>query len=324
MHNYSDNSAAASGIAFRGCFTAIITPFTADGSRIDTAALARQIAHQAAGGVTGIVVSGTTGESPTLSEAEYGQLLAEAIRIARPLKLAVIAGTGSNSTHHAVHLQKLAKAAGADATLSVNPYYNKPGQEGMYRHFMMQADASDLPVMLYNIPGRSAVALTTDTIERLAAHPNIRAIKEATGSTDSASEIIMRCPSLTLLSGDDSMTLPFMSVGGKGVVSVVSNVLPEKMSQLCAAILAGRMAEALQLHQQIYSFSRAMFVETNPIPVKAAMKLIGLDSGAMRLPMTEARGDTVTKVTAALAELGIKPASGGFVESKPGSVRQSV
>lgn len=280
-------------ITFRGAYTAITTPFTSDGSSLDLAKLREQLAFQAQGGVTGVIVAGTTGESPTLSEAEYQTLLSAAVEIGRPLGLQVIAGTGSNSTAHAVHLQKLAQRAGADAALSVNPYYSKPGQEGLYRHFVTQADASELPVMLYNIPGRTGVALAPETVERLAVHPKIRAIKEATGSTDSCGEIALRCPNLAVLSGDDTMTLPFASVGAVGVVSVVSNLFPEKIAGLCRLFLAGDSAGALKVHRELIPIARAMFVETNPIPVKAAMKLLGRDSGALRLPMTEARPETI-------------------------------
>ena len=277
---------------FRGAFTAVVTPFTADGAAIDTARLKAQIEFQAKGergasrGVRGIVVAGTTGESPTLTEPEYVQLIEQAVAIAGPLNLLVIAGTGSNCTAHAVHLQKVAQRAGAGATLSVNPYYNKPTQEGLYGHFMMQADSSDLAIILYNIPGRSGVALSPETVERLATHPQIRAIKEATGSTDSCGEIAVRCPGLAVLSGDDTMTLPFASVGAVGVVSVISNLVPGRVQALCDAFNAADFALALRLHRELLRLARAMFVETNPIPVKAAMKLLGRDTGAMRLPMT--------------------------------------
>lgn len=292
-------------IEFRGCYTAIVTPFSADGARVDLDRLRRQIADQAAEGVTGIVVAGTTGESPTLTDEEYRALAAAAVEAGRAAGLTVILGTGSNSTHHAVELQRAARDLGAHAALSVNPYYNKPGQEGLYRHFMAQADACDLPVVLYNIPGRTGVALTPETVERLAKHPNIRAVKEATGSTDSCGEIAARCPGLAVLSGDDSMTLPFASVGAVGVVSVVSNVAPARTSGLCAAFLQGRWGEALRIHRELLPLCRALFVETNPIPVKAAMKVLGKDTGVLRLPMTEARAETVEAVRRAMSGLGL-------------------
>lgn len=291
---------------FTGAFTAITTPFTGDGSAIDLARLDAQLEVQASGGVRGIVVAGTTGESPTLTEAEYGALLARCVAAGRRLGLLVIAGTGSNSTAHACELQRRAADAGADAALSVNPYYNKPTQEGLYRHFAAAADAARLPIVLYNIPGRTGVALAPATVERLSKHEHIVAVKEATGSTDSASEIAARCPGLALLSGDDSMTLPFAAVGGVGVVSVVSNLAPRKVTDLCSAFLEGRWPRALALHRELFDLCRAMFLETNPIPVKAALKLLGRDSGVLRLPMTDAAPATVEAVAAALTRAGLR------------------
>lgn len=288
-------------LQLRGSFTAIVTPFTDDGGAIDYARLQEQIEFQAAGGTHGIVVCGTTGESPTLNPAEYHELIPRAVQMGHAAGLLVIAGTGSNSTHHACELQRFAAKAGADAALSVNPYYNKPVQEGLYRHFMEQADAAALPIILYNIPGRTGVQLQPETVARLARHPNIRAVKEATGSLDSASEICARCPDLALLSGDDSLTLPFASVGGVGVVSVVSNVLPRRVADLCGAFLGGQWPAALGIHRELLPVCRALFAETNPIPVKAAMRLQGRDNGVLRLPMTEASPGTVKALRAVLA-----------------------
>ena len=274
---------------FRGAYTAIVTPFSANGERVDFDRLAEHIKFQSAGGVTGIVPCGTTGESPTLSEDEHHRVIEAAIKVGRPLGLKVIAGCGSNNTHHAIALQRFAHKAGADGALQVNPYYNKPSQEGLYRHFMAIADSCDLPICLYNIPGRTGVALTPETVERLAKHPNIQAIKEATGSLDSASEILNRTgrgEQLVLLSGDDSLTLPFASVGGTGVVSVVSNIEPAKISAMCAAFNGGRFDEARRLHFDLLPLSRGLLsLDTNPIPVKTAMALLSRDSGALRLPM---------------------------------------
>lgn len=281
---------------FAGAFTAIVTPFTADGSGIDFGRLAEQIEFQAReskGGVRGIIIAGTTGESPALSDAEYRQLAARATDLARRHGLLAVVGTGSNCTRHACELQRLAASVGADATLSVNPYYNKPTQEGLFAHFSAQADAADVPMILYNIPGRTGVALTPDTVVRLAAHPRVVGIKDATGSTEVCGEVAARCPHLAVLSGDDGMTLPFMAVGAVGVVSVVSNVLPGLIGSLVAAGLRGDGRAALELHRRLMPVARAMFVETNPIPVKAAMRLAGRDSGALRLPMTEASPATV-------------------------------
>jgi 4-hydroxy-tetrahydrodipicolinate synthase len=290
---------------FVGAFTAITTPFTADGSAIDRDRLGTQIAFQAQGGLKGIVISGTTGESPTLTEHEYKDLVTTSLPHARKAGLLAIAGTGSNNTRHAQDLQKFAKSTGADATLSVNPYYNKPTQEGLYRHFMTVADAAAIPVILYNIPGRTGVALAPATVEKLNKHQNIVAVKEATGSLDSGSEICMRCPDLALLSGDDSLTLPFASVGGVGVVSVVSNLVPAKVAGLCRAAAEGRNADAVKIHRELFDLCRAMFLETNPIPIKAAMKMLGRDTGALRLPMTEASAATQAAVRQALTVAGL-------------------
>lgn len=290
---------------FRGAFTAIVTPFNADASAIDYGRLDQQLAFQAKGGVTGVIVSGTTGESPTLSHEEYEHLVKACVERGRTHGIMVVAGTGSNSTAHAVELQRLAASLGADAALSVNPYYNKPTQEGLYRHFMTVADSADLPVMLYNIPGRTGVALMPAAVERLSKHPNIRACKEATGSTDSCSEIAQRCPEMAVLSGDDSMTLPFMAVGAVGVVSVITNLVAGKVSAMCKAWLDGKPGEALTIHRELFPLCRASFAETNPIPVKAAMKLLGRDTGSMRLPMTEATAETVTTLKKVLTELGM-------------------
>lgn len=285
---------------FVGCFTAIVTPFNSDGASVDYARLEEQMEFQAAGGVAGVVICGTTGESPTLSEHEYRELASRAIELAHKKRLVAIVGTGSNSTAHAIELHRFAASAGADGSLSVNPYYNKPTQEGLYRHFKAVAESADLPVMLYNIPGRTGVALSPGTVERLSELRNIVSVKEATGSTDSATEIAMRCPTVSLLSGDDGMTLPYGAVGGRGVVSVLSNVVPERVVALCEAIRERRWEAALHLHRVLFGLCGAMFAETNPIPVKAAMKLLGRDSGALRLPMTPATETTVAKLREAL------------------------
>lgn len=300
--------------ALAGVFTAVVTPFNDDASTLDFGRLKAQLEFQARGepsphdapdvhgmhGVHGVVLAGTTGESPTLSDAEFRLLAAKGVDIARRLGLRAVVGTGSNSTAHAVELQRFARSVGADAALSVNPYYNKPTQEGLYRHFTAQADAADLPLVLYNIPGRTGVALAPATVERLARHPNIQAIKEATGSTDSCAEIAARCPALAVLSGDDAMTLPFMSVGAVGVVSVVSNLWPSRVRRMVSAFAEGRHAEALRLHRQMLPLVRALFAETNPIPVKAAMRLLGRDSGALRLPLTPAEERTIAQLQSAL------------------------
>lgn len=300
---------SATRIQFKGCYTAIVTPFTPDGRAVDALRLAEHVRFQAQGGVTGIVPCGTTGESPTLTEPEHIAVVETAIKVGRPLGLQVIAGAGSNNTVHAIHLQKLAHALGADAGLQVTPYYNKPSQEGIYRHFMAVADSCDLPVMLYNIPGRSGVAIFPETVERLAQHPNIRAIKEATGSMDSASEIRQRCD-ITVLSGDDSLTLSFAAVGAVGVVSVVSNIVPERVSALCRHANANDFQAARVQHEALFPVSRGLLsLDTNPVPVKAAMALLGRDSGMVRLPMAPASPQVVTRVRDVIRSVGLEPAA---------------
>lgn len=302
-----------------GVFTAIVTPFNADGSRVDEARLIEHIEFQAnppsgEPGVNGIVPVGTTGESPTLSGAEQKRVIELAIEHGHRLGLTVIAGAGSNNTAHAVEMQKFAKQAGADYTLSVTPYYNKPNQEGMYRHFMAVADAADIGVMVYNIPGRSAAGLTVDTIARLANHPNIVAVKEATGSVASASETIQACPDLAIFSGDDPLTLPIMSVGGVGVVSVISNLVPDRVRRLVDCGLAGEWDEARDLHFTLYGLAKSLLsLEPNPVGVKAAMRQLGRDTGTLRLPLAPASEDSLKTIKDLLRTAGIAPAVGAAV-----------
>lgn len=292
---------------FYGTYTALVTPFVGDGSAVDHARLASHVHFQAEGNVTGVVPCGTTGESPTLTDAEHRAVVETVLEAAKPLGLKVIAGAGSNNTQHAIELHKFAHQAGADASLQVNPYYNKPSQEGLYRHFMAIADSCDLPICLYNIPGRTGVALSPDTIERLARHPNIQAVKEATGSVDSASEIVART-NLALLSGDDSMTLPFASVGGVGVVSVVSNLVPEKVSALCDAFNNGMWEQARRLHFELLPLSRGLLsLDTNPVPLKTAMELLGRDTGALRLPLCRPSAQVIDAVQILLCKHGLLP-----------------
>ena len=292
-------------IQFRGCYTAIVTPFTSDGIAIDEARLREQIAFQADGGVSGIVACGTTGESPTLEEDEHRLVVETAVEVGHARGIQVIAGAGSNCTRHAVELQKLAFELGADAGLQVSPYYNKPSQEGLYRHFMTVADSCPLPVMLYNIPGRCGVAINPDTVARLARHPNIVAIKEATGSMDSASEIRQRCE-ITLLSGDDSLTLSFAGCGSQGVVSVVSNLMPARVQALCNAFLSNDLSAAQTIHRELFPLAKGLLsLDVNPVPLKAAMKLLGRDSGAVRLPLAEASKETQAKIGEILANFGM-------------------
>ena len=290
---------------FGRVITAMVTPFTADGIAVDEARLAEQIAFQADGGVRGIVACGTTGESPTLEEDEHRLVVETAVEAGHARGLQVIAGAGSNCTRHAVELQKLAHELGADAGLQVSPYYNKPSQEGLYRHFMTVADSCPLPVMLYNIPGRCGVAINPDTVARLAKHPNIVAIKEATGSMDSASEIRQRC-GITVLSGDDSLTLSFAGCGSQGVVSVVSNLMPARVQALCNAFLSNDLSAAQTIHRELFPLAKGLLsLDVNPVPLKAAMKLLGRDSGAVRLPLAEASREAQARIGEILATFGL-------------------
>ena len=301
----SDASNNGSRIEFKGCYTAIVTPFTADGIAIDQARLAEQIVFQAEGGVSGIVACGTTGESPTLEDDEHRLVVETAVQIGHSRGMQVLAGAGSNCTRHAVDLQRLAFDLGADASLQVAPYYNKPSQEGLYRHFMTIADCCPLPMMLYNIPGRCGVAINPETVARLVRHPNIVAIKEATGSMDSASEIRQRC-SITILSGDDSLTLAFAGCGSSGVVSVVSNLMPARMQSLCDAFLGNDFARAQQIHREIFPLAKGLLsLDVNPVPLKAAMRLLGRDSGAVRLPLVEASKEATVRISEILANFGL-------------------
>lgn len=270
----------------QGAYTAMITPFTTAGE-VDWQQLTNNVNFQIEQGIDGLVPCGTTGESPTLSNDEHAKVIEVVTQTANG-KVPVIAGTGSNSTSEAVEMTKHAKELGVDVVLTVNPYYNKPTQEGMYRHFMQIADVG-VPVLLYNIPSRSAVGLSLETITRLSAHPNIMGVKEATGSMEVASEIAQACDpeKFTILSGDDVLTLPLMSVGGKGVISVLSNLLPAKVKALTVAGLSGDYVAARKLHLDQLLLCQSMFIETNPIPVKTAMMFKGMDTGTLRLPMCE-------------------------------------
>jgi 4-hydroxy-tetrahydrodipicolinate synthase len=290
----------------QGAYTALVTPFTADGESVDLERLDENIRDQAVGGVAGVVPCGTTGEAPTLSDGEHRAIVQMSVEAARRHGLQVIAGAGSNCTGHAVELHRFAHAAGADAALHVSPYYNKPTQEGLYRHFCTIADSCGLPIVLYNIPGRTSVGLTAATIERLAAHANIHAIKEATGSLDLASEILLRTD-LVLLSGDDSLTLPLASVGGRGVISVVGNLVPDRVAALCAAFLGGDWSEARTLHRGLFGIARGLLsLATNPIPIKTAMALLGRDSGTLRLPLCPVDDRTRQAITELLTAGGLR------------------
>jgi 4-hydroxy-tetrahydrodipicolinate synthase len=269
---------------FSGAITALITPFK-DG-KLDETRFREQVEFQIKSGIDGLVPVGTTGESPTLDFPEHERVIALTVEIARG-RIPVIAGTGGNATSEALELHAFAKRAGATACLSVNPYYNKPSPEGLYRHFMTLADKVDLPIVLYNIPGRTGITMSPQKVSRLSAHPNIVAIKQATGSLDMASEIMSLCD-ITVISGDDSLTLPLMSIGGRGVISVASNLLPAQVKQLTKLALAGNFAEAMTIHRKMFPLMKALFLDGNPAGIKYAMKVAGKDTGDMRLPLWEA------------------------------------
>ncbi len=266
-----------------GTYTALITPFNADGS-VDYPALRHFVQWQVANGVDGLVPVGTTGESPTLDVHEHIKVIATTVEAAAG-KAAVIAGTGANSTSEALELTREVLGSGVAATLQVTPYYNKPNAEGLFRHFSAVADLG-LPVVLYNVPGRAAKEIPLEVVVRLAAHPNITAIKEAAGSVDRVSAIKDACD-LTVLSGDDSLTLPMICVGASGVISVASNVIPREMSALVRLALANDIAGARELHRTYYPLFRDLFIDTNPIPVKAALALMGRIAPVYRLPLCE-------------------------------------
>jgi 4-hydroxy-tetrahydrodipicolinate synthase len=271
---------------FRGTFTALVTPFRNGG--IDAAAFEKLIESQIAAGISGVVAVGTTGESPTLSHEERQELIGLAVATAKK-RCQVLAGTGSNATQHAVADTKMAEKLGADGALLVAPYYNKPSQEGLFRHFKTIADATALPIMLYNIPGRCGVDIVSDTVTRLAKEcRNIVTIKEASGSVERVSELRVRLPeSFTILSGDDSLTLPFMSVGAVGVVSVASNLFPAEVCALVRAYECGDTKLALNLHRKMFPLFKDLFIEPNPVPVKTALGWRGAMSGEVRLPLCE-------------------------------------
>src|SRR5918993_1273252 len=273
---------------FSGAMTAMVTPFR-DG-KVDESRLREQIEYQIGGGIDGPVPVGTTGESPTLDFDEHERVIELTIDVAAG-RVPVVAGVGGNATSEALQLHQFAKRAGATAGLSVNPYYNKPTQEGLYRHFMTLADKVDLPIVLYNIPGRTGVTMSAQTVARLARHPNIVAIKEATGSLDMASEIMSECD-LPIISGDDSLTLPLMSIGGVGVISVATNLLPAQIKKMVELAAHGNFSEAANIHRRLFPLIKSLFLDGNPVGVKHAMKLAGTDTGELRLPLWEASEET--------------------------------
>ncbi|HTV61671.1 MAG TPA: 4-hydroxy-tetrahydrodipicolinate synthase [Verrucomicrobiae bacterium] len=269
---------------FTGTYTAIVTPFRA--GAIDEDALEALIRMQIRGGVDGIVPVGTTGESPTVDCEEHIHIIELSVKFAAG-KIKVLAGTGANSTKEAIHLTQAAEKAGADGSLQVAPYYNKPTQEGLYQHFKAIARATQLPIVLYSIPGRCGVEIAIETAKRLAADcKNIIGIKESGGSCDRVSQLRAAAgPKFIIMSGDDSLTLPFMACGANGVVSVASNVIPREVSQMVRAFTRGDIKKASQLHARFYALFRDLFIETNPVPVKAALAMMKLIEEEYRLPL---------------------------------------
>ena len=284
-----------------GTFTALVTPFNTDGS-VDYTALRALVQWQIENGVDGLVPVGTTGESPTLDFHEHVKVITATVEAAAG-KATIIAGTGANSTSEAIELTREVLHSGVDATLQVTPYYNKPNSEGLYRHFSAVADLG-LPVVLYNVPGRSGKEIPLEVVVRLAAHPHVAAIKEAAGSVDRVSAIKNVCE-LPVLSGDDSLTLPMISVGASGVISVASNVIPKEMFTLVRLALKNDMAGARELHRLFYPLFRDLFIDTNPIPVKAALALMGRVNATYRLPLCEPSERIREQLDRTLRSLGL-------------------
>ena len=289
---------------FTGTYTAIVTPFK--NGAIDEPALARLIKMQIAGGVDGIAPVGTTGESATVDYDEHIRIIALSVKFAAG-KIKVLAGTGGNSTSEAILLTRRAEKAGADGSLQVAPYYNKPTQEGLFQHFRAAARATKLPIVLYSIPGRCGIEIGVDTIKRLARDcKNIVGIKEAGGNPDRVTQIRAACgPRFEIMSGDDSLTLPFMSVGAHGVVSVASNVIPREVSKMVRAFASGKSQAALKLHEKFSPLFKDLFIETNPGPVKAALAMMGLIRDEFRLPLVPISAASRAKLRATMKACGV-------------------
>lgn len=286
-----------------GTITAMITPFDTKGE-VDYGKLKAIVEEQVAAGVEGICAVGTTGESPTLSHEEHHKVIEKTIEFANG-KVTIVAGTGANSTSEAISLTKaVIDAGGADASLQVTPYYNKPNAEGLYRHFMTVADLG-LPVILYNVPGRAGRDIPLDVVARLASHPNIVAIKEAAGSVDRVSAIKNMLPDFTVLSGDDSLAVPMISVGAEGVISVASNVIPKEMGDMVRFAMAGDYVKAREYHNKYYKLFRDLFIDVNPVMVKEALALMGKIDRVFRLPLCETTDGNLERMKATLAGVGL-------------------
>ena len=288
---------------FQGSLVALVTPFR-DG-QVDEPKLRELVEFHVANGTDAIIPCGTTGESPTLSHDEHKRVVEVVIEAARG-RVPVVAGTGSNSTTEAIDLTAHAKKAGAAGALVVNPYYNKPTQEGLYRHFSAIAEGVDIPILVYNIQSRTAVNVETDTLARLAKIPNIVGVKEASGSLDQMTQVILACgPDFSVLSGDDNLTLPLMAVGGRGVVSVVANIVPRDTAEMTHAALEGDWKRARDLFHRLFPLCRAMFIETNPIPVKEAMAMLGMIAPEFRLPLCRMADANRERLKTILQQFGL-------------------
>lgn len=288
---------------FTGCAAALVTPFK-DGE-VDFPALGRLIELQIAGGCAAVVVCATTGESAVLSYPEHKAIVGEAVRCARG-RIPVIAGAGSNSTDHALTLIRQAEDAGADGTLLVTPYYNKTSQAGLIRHYSYLADRAEKPILLYDVPARTGMAIAPETLAELSRHPRIAGVKAAGTDLDAISRAMRLCPAdFSFYSGNDSLTLPLMALGAKGVISVCANLIPEAMSELTRLCLAGDYRDAASLHYEYLELMEALFLDVNPIPVKAAMAAAGLCSGELRLPLTELSGEKRARLISLMQRYGL-------------------
>lgn len=288
----------------KGSFTALVTPF--QNGEVDLAGLRRNIEFQLANDTAGLVPCGTTGESPTLSFEEWEMVIRTTVESVQG-RIPVIAGTGTNDTKKTIKLTERAKELGCDGCLVVCPYYNKPTQEGLYRHFAEIAQSVDIPIIIYNIPSRTGVNILPKTIEKLVKEfNNIIGIKEASGNLDQVSEILVRCGErISILSGDDALTLPILSVGGQGVISVISNILPKAMADLVKSYLKGDIKGARELHQKLFPLMKVLFIETNPIPIKTAMNLLKMPSGDLRPPLYPPNEETLNQIKRELENYGL-------------------
>ena len=306
------------GLKWRGSMVALITPFRNDA--IDEAALKRLVELHVEAGTSALVPCGTTGESATLSFEEHDRVIELTVQAARG-RIPVIAGTGSNSTREAIRLTRHAKDAGADAALLISPYYNRPTQRGLFLHFKAIAEAIDLPLVIYNIPGRTAVNIEPETFAQLAAIKNIVAVKESGGNLEQMGRILqMTQGKLALLSGDDGLTLPVLAIGGTGVISVAANLVPRDVAAMVDAFLAGRLEEARRRHERLLPLVKALFLETNPIPVKTAMGLLGMIAPELRLPLCEISEPNLARLQTALENYGLLTPSGPAPIEPPGPV----